>query len=404
MEYDVFISCKSEDYKYAEEIYDFLTVNGINTFLASKELRNLGDSEYRRAISNAMKSTYHMIVFASKAEYVESPWVYYEWDMYINAMLKGFKKGQILTILKDLVIEDINMDLWKYESFKYVDYKEKLLSYVETPNFIERREETKRKRLEKERLEEERLNLQRQKEQKDLEANIRISVSALNNSEDKVRISREQLLLQIQAIDDENVKQDLYDLLDNAGPLHVENRSLKESISINETLIAKLQTEVNEKGVMLDEQTSDIKRLQHDLCECVSQKKDLETRCADLENRLKNEVLLPNSRTEEIYQDLLFKEREQHQEYGQKLEKSKRLLHIIYCSFIAVLIGGFTILFFTMDNVTKPEIKPKTKSETKSETKPETKLKLPNIFNESTDFEYQYKNPNDISKPWRQNP
>ena len=124
MEYDVFISCKSEDYKYDQEIYDFLTSQGVNTFLASKELRNLGDSEYRRAISSAMKSAYHMIVFASKAEYVDSTWVYYEWDMYVNAMLKGFKKGQIVTILKDLKSEDINMDLWKYESFDYADYKD----------------------------------------------------------------------------------------------------------------------------------------------------------------------------------------------------------------------------------------------------------------------------------------
>ena len=139
MEYDVFISCKSEDYKYAEEIYEFLTSNGINTFLASKELREVGDSEYRRAISNAMKSTYHMIVFASKAEYIDSSWVYYEWDMFLNAKLKGFKQGQIITILKDVKIESINMDLWKYESFTFENYKEKLLDYVVTPRYSEMR-------------------------------------------------------------------------------------------------------------------------------------------------------------------------------------------------------------------------------------------------------------------------
>lgn len=41
--YDVFISCKNEDYKYAKEVYDFLTKNHFNTFLSSKELRKLGD-------------------------------------------------------------------------------------------------------------------------------------------------------------------------------------------------------------------------------------------------------------------------------------------------------------------------------------------------------------------------
>lgn len=62
MEYDVFISCKSEDYIYAEEIYNFLKENGFNVFLANKELRQMGDSEYRKAISQALKSTYHLIV------------------------------------------------------------------------------------------------------------------------------------------------------------------------------------------------------------------------------------------------------------------------------------------------------------------------------------------------------
>lgn len=148
MEYDVFISCKSEDYKYAEEIYEFLTSNGINTFLASKELREVGDSEYRRAISNAMKSTYHMIVFASKAEYIDSSWVYYEWDMFLNAKLKGFKQGQIITILKDVKIESINMDLWKYESFCIEDYKDRILGYVETPQYWERKKEKEKKEQE----------------------------------------------------------------------------------------------------------------------------------------------------------------------------------------------------------------------------------------------------------------
>ncbi|MBR5333951.1 MAG: ribosomal protein L7/L12 [Alistipes sp.] len=153
MQYDVFISCKSEDYKYAEEIYDFLTANGIYTFLASKELRKLGDSEYRKAISKALGSASHMIIFASKKEYIDSTWVYYEWDWFITAMLKGFKQGQILTILKDVKVNDINQDLWKYESFLFASYKEVLLSYVKTPE-SERRKEEKQKQLEEQNLKE----------------------------------------------------------------------------------------------------------------------------------------------------------------------------------------------------------------------------------------------------------
>ena len=152
MDYDVFISCKSEDYKYAENIYQFLVDNGFNVFLASRELRNLGDSEYRRAISSAMKSAYHMILFASNPAYIDSTWVYYEWDMFLNAKLKGFKPGQIVTILKDMKVEDINMDLWKYESFTIDNYQEKLLPYMETPSYIQRVKEEKRRKSEAEHL------------------------------------------------------------------------------------------------------------------------------------------------------------------------------------------------------------------------------------------------------------
>lgn len=141
MKYDVFISCKSEDYKLAEEIYDYLESVGIHTFLASKELRQLADSEYRRSITKALESAYHMIIFASKAEYIESEWVYYEWDMFINAKLKKKKEGQIVTILNGVRTDDINIALWKYESFTIDDYKEKILSYIETPNSIKRKVE-----------------------------------------------------------------------------------------------------------------------------------------------------------------------------------------------------------------------------------------------------------------------
>ena len=162
MEYDVFISCKSEDYIYAEEIYNFLKENGFNVFLANKELRQMGDSEYRKAISQALKSTYHLIVFASKTDYVDSTWVYYEWDWFLVAKIKGKKPGQILSILKDISIDDINADLWKYESKSFYNYKESLIAYVETRADIERKEEERRKA----KLEEEKIKKQKEEAQR----------------------------------------------------------------------------------------------------------------------------------------------------------------------------------------------------------------------------------------------
>lgn len=163
--YDVFISCKSEDYVYAEQIYDYLVEHDFRVFLASRELRKLGDSEYRRAIISALKSAYHLIVFSSKPEYIESEWVYYEWDAFINAKLKGFKQGNIFTILKDVLIEDISMDLWKYESMSLDNYKETLLNYVETPEHKLLKEKLEQERQQKEESEKALRELKKQLEQ-----------------------------------------------------------------------------------------------------------------------------------------------------------------------------------------------------------------------------------------------
>lgn len=144
--YDVFISCKSEDYAYAESIYSFLQSNGINAFLTSMELRNLRESEYRSAITSVLKEVTHMIIFASKAEYIDSRWVFYEWDWFVNAKLKGFKQGNIVTVLKDVPVSKINADLWKYESLTLENFRETLLLYVDTENARERRRLNERSR------------------------------------------------------------------------------------------------------------------------------------------------------------------------------------------------------------------------------------------------------------------
>lgn len=142
--YDAFISCKSEDYPFAEEIYEFLTANKINVFLASKELRRLADSDYRDAIENALESAEHIIVFASNPDYIKSKWVKYEWGLFLNAKLNDFKSGNIITVLKDCTPKQIAFGLQPYESLKFENYKEAIVNYVETEESRKRLEEAKK--------------------------------------------------------------------------------------------------------------------------------------------------------------------------------------------------------------------------------------------------------------------
>lgn len=137
--YDVFISCKSEDYQYAEEIYDFLKSNGITAFLASKELENHGESKYREVITNAVNDAYHLIVFASKAEYFMSNWVKFEWDTFMDNWVEKGRITNIVTILKGVSPTKRPNAFRGLESFVYEEYQNKILPYVETPDSIERR-------------------------------------------------------------------------------------------------------------------------------------------------------------------------------------------------------------------------------------------------------------------------
>ena len=143
MKYDVFISCKSEDYPLAEEVYAYLTDKGFSVFLSSKELRQLGKTEYMDAISKALDDSYHLLVVASSAANIESRWVRFEWSTFLNEQLSGRKQGQIFTLLKDVSVSELPLKLRCFESLTIDNYKDRILPYVETPEYQEREEEKK---------------------------------------------------------------------------------------------------------------------------------------------------------------------------------------------------------------------------------------------------------------------
>lgn len=102
--YDVFISCKSEDYPLGRQIYDFLSNKGLAVFLADKNLRKLGISDYGRVIDDAIEGSTHMLVVSSSAKYImrdTSPYVYYEWHTFSEEIKSGRKQGNLMTVLTE---------------------------------------------------------------------------------------------------------------------------------------------------------------------------------------------------------------------------------------------------------------------------------------------------------------
>ncbi len=132
MQYDVFISCKSEDYSIALEIYDFLTEKGFRVFFSEKDIAYVGDADYKNTIDNAIDMSRNLVVVASKPQFLESPWVRYEWNLFANEKLSGRKSGNLMTIVSDRIdVTELPIGLRGYQSLHLSRYKESICPFIE---------------------------------------------------------------------------------------------------------------------------------------------------------------------------------------------------------------------------------------------------------------------------------
>ena len=131
MNYDVFISSKSEDYHLAEEVYNFLKTNGLSVFIASEELKKIGEAQYANAIDEVLDDSKHMIVVASSVYNIKSKWVKYEWSTFSNDLKSGYRDGNLLTILSgNIELRTLPASLRHQQSFNFRSYKDEILDYL----------------------------------------------------------------------------------------------------------------------------------------------------------------------------------------------------------------------------------------------------------------------------------
>ncbi len=131
-QYDVFISCKSEDYPFAKKVYKYLKELNYNVFLADEELRKKGIAEYGKIIDEALDSATHMIIIASKPKYIESSYVQSEWRTFIEEKRTGRKTGNIITII-NFDVSSLPISLRQFESFDFKHYSE-ICAYLSIKN------------------------------------------------------------------------------------------------------------------------------------------------------------------------------------------------------------------------------------------------------------------------------
>lgn len=132
--YDVFISCKSEDYGFARNVYAFLVEQGYSVFFGDAELRKKGNAEYGKVIDEALDSSKHFILVTSRKEFVESSYVESEWRTFLEEKRTGRKRGNLLTVLKEIDVSLLPISLRKFQSFSYSDYYLNIIDYLPINN------------------------------------------------------------------------------------------------------------------------------------------------------------------------------------------------------------------------------------------------------------------------------
>ncbi|MBR5175049.1 MAG: hypothetical protein IKW89_03850 [Bacteroidales bacterium] len=132
-----------------KKVSDYLSQFQIKSFLAPKDLREIGLADFGKAIDIALDSSDNLVVVASSADYayeLYSPYVYYEWHTFAEEKKSGRKRGNIMTIVSNKSVRNqLPIGLRNYQSFDIDDFSD-IVGYI--------RKDKKGQTIKQERLEE----------------------------------------------------------------------------------------------------------------------------------------------------------------------------------------------------------------------------------------------------------
>ncbi len=131
--YDVFISYKSEDEMLARRVYDFLLSEGKRVFLACEALPDMGRTEYRDAIMDALDHSQHFVLVTSQLDYMIKNWVKEEWSFFVNKLIEDGHIGNLVLVMHDDFEVDKNQlpQVLRFKQrVKMSEFREKLPKYL----------------------------------------------------------------------------------------------------------------------------------------------------------------------------------------------------------------------------------------------------------------------------------
>ena len=141
MAYDVFISFKNSDEngritrdsEIAKKLYDFLTDKGLSVFFSNEVLERLGKAQYTRVIDEALDSARILIAIGCSHDNLNSQWVRYEWESFINDVRSGIKSNaEIFVLYEGVRLSELPRALRQQQAFDAGE----AVSYEKLYNFI----------------------------------------------------------------------------------------------------------------------------------------------------------------------------------------------------------------------------------------------------------------------------
>ena len=144
--FDVFISCKSVDYSAAHELYHFLKENGYRPFIADFSLREVGSDRYGEVIRAVIDRCKHLIVFATNPDYIETPYVSHEWNLFYDEYMAGRKiyevedekgerkrkNGKLLAVIPSLsAVPNLPIAFRNTQCFEIGTFRDSILDFLE---------------------------------------------------------------------------------------------------------------------------------------------------------------------------------------------------------------------------------------------------------------------------------
>ena len=139
-EFKVFISYKhtdingelTEDYHIAKSLYKELKNNSVSVFFSDESLFELGKSDYKKAIDNALNSAELMVVIGTKKEYLQSGWVEYEFETFYEDILSERKKNaNIISYTKNINCSDLPRTLSRLQNYSVENVSvAKIVEYI----------------------------------------------------------------------------------------------------------------------------------------------------------------------------------------------------------------------------------------------------------------------------------